>query len=121
MNIEVSYLELDNGVFPYLEWEAGLDTVARAAVRIRINRVRLGNFGDSHSVGKIPGLHELRLRLGPGYRIYFGKIKDTIVIILCGGDKRSQGRDIKKAEQYWQICKDSLKKKGGTNGKNKKL
>lgn len=121
MNIELSYLELDNGSSPYLEWEKKLDTVVRAAVRIRINRVRLGNFGDCHSVKGVHGLHELRLHLGPGYRVYFGKIKDTVVIILCGGDKKSQERDIKKASTYWGMYKNSVKKEGGTDGKSKKL
>ncbi len=108
MNIEVLYFENDNGKSPYLEWENKLDTAARAAARIRLNRVRLGNFGDCEPVGD--GLSELKMHLGPGYRIYFGKLKDTVVIILCGGDKRSQGRDIKKAKECWQLYKDSLKK-----------
>lgn len=110
MNVEVLYFVNDNRKSPYLAWENKLDTVARAAVRIRINRIRLGNFGDCGPVGD--GLSELRIRLGPGYRIYFGKIKDTVVIILCGGDKRTQGRDIKKAKDCWQLYKDSLKKSG---------
>lgn len=121
MDVAVSFLEMDNGSSPYLEWEEGLDTVARAAVRIRINRVRLGNFGDCEPVKGVHGLHELRLHLGPGYRVYFGKIKDAVVIILCGGDKRSQGRDIKKASVYWEMYKNSLKEKGGNHGKSKKL
>ena len=110
MNIEVLYFENDEGKSPYLDWEKKLDTVARAAARIRINRVRLGNFGDCEPVGG--GLSELKIHHGPGYRVYFGKLKDTVVIILCGGDKRSQGRDIKKAKGYWQLYKDSLKKSG---------
>lgn len=111
MKIEVSYLETDNGTSPYLVWEEKLDTVARAAVRIRINRIRLGNFGDCEPIKGTARLYELKFRLGPGYRIYFGKIKDAVVIILCGGDKRSQGRDIKKAKEYWQIYKNSLKRR----------
>jgi putative addiction module killer protein len=111
MNIEVSYLEMDDGTCPYLEWERQLDTTARGAVRIRINRIRLGNFGDCKSVTAMPNLFELRVHLGPGYRIYFGKIKEAIVIILCGGSKKSQTRDIKKAKEYWQIYKNSIKKK----------
>jgi putative addiction module killer protein len=110
MNIDVLYFENDNGESPYLEWESKLDTAARAATRIRINRVRLGNFGDCEPVGD--GLSELKIHLGPGYRIYFGKLKDTVVIILCGGDKKSQRRDIKKAKEYWQLYKNSLKKSG---------
>ena len=110
MNIEVSYLEVGNGKSPYLEWEQELDTVSRAAARIRINRIRLGNFGDCTPIKNAPGLHELRIHLGPGYRIYFGKVKDIVVIILCGGNKKSQEKDIKKAREYWQLYKDSLKK-----------
>ncbi len=94
MKIEVSYLELENGKAPYLDWEKKLDTAARAAARIRINRIRVGNFGDCKSIQGTTGLYELRFHLGPGFRIYFGKIKDSIVIILCGGDKRSQERDV---------------------------
>ncbi len=100
MNIEVLYLETANGNSPYLEWEEKLDTTARATARIRINRVRLGNFGDCEPIKGTSGLYELRIHLGPGYRVYFGKIKETVVIILCGGDKRSQERNIKKAKEY---------------------
>ena len=85
MQIEVSYLELENGKAPYLDWEKKLDVEARAATRIRINRIRVGNFGDCKRIQGATGLYELRLHLGPGLRIYFGKMKDSIVIILCGG------------------------------------
>jgi len=111
MDIEVSYLEMNDGTCPYLEWERELDTAARGAARIRINRVRLRNFGDCKPITGTPNLFELRIHLGPGYRIYFGKTKETLVIILCGGHKKSQDRDIKKAKAYWQLYKDSLKKK----------
>ena len=111
MNVDISYLELEDGKSPYLEWERKLDVAARATVRTRINRVRLGNFGDWDAIKGVTGLFELRIHLGPGYRIYFGKMKDTVVIILCGGDKGSQERNIKKAKEYWQAYKDSLKQK----------
>lgn len=111
MQIEVLYLELENGKNPYLDWEKKLGTMARAAIRIRINRIRIGNFGDCHPIHGASGLHELRLHVGPGYRVYFGKVKDSVVIILCGGDKGTQERDIKKAKEYWQIYKDFSKKK----------
>lgn len=111
MNIEVSYLEMGDGTCPYLEWERELDTAARAAARIRINRIRLGNYGDCKAVTGTPNLYELRIHLGPGHRIYFGKMKETLVIILCGGPKKSQTRDIKKAKEYWQLYKNSLRRK----------
>src|SRR5580692_2917558 len=105
MNIDVSFLVLGNGGSPYLEWEHDLDESARAAARIRINRIRLGNFGDCKPIKGATQLFELRIHFGPGYRIDFGKMKDTVVIILCGGDKGSQKRDIKKAKDYWQLYK----------------
>src|SRR3990167_4010916 len=105
MNIDIAYLETDNEKSSYLEWEKKLDISTRAVIRSRINRVRLGNFGDCHSIKGVSALYELRIHLGPGYRIYFGKTKDMVVIILCGGDKRSQERDINKAKEYWQLYK----------------
>lgn len=109
MSIEVSFLEIANGKCPYLDWEKKLDPSARGAVRIRINRLRLGNFGDCTSIKGARGLYELRIHMGPGYRLYFGKVKDTAVILLCGGDKGSQVRDIQKAKEWWQFYKDSIK------------
>jgi len=115
--VELLYLELDKGKSPYRKWESELDSSARAIVWTRINRVRLGNFGDCEPLkgkGAI-GLYELRIHTGPGYRIYFGKIKDAVVIILCAGDKGSQALNIKKAKEYWQLYKNSFKK-GVKNG-----
>lgn len=111
MSIEVGFLELRNGECPFKNWEQKLEAPARGAIRIRINRLRLGNFGDCKAVKGAAGLHELRLHLGPGYRIYFGKAKSTLVILLCGGDKGTQERDISKAKEYWQLYKESLKEK----------
>jgi putative addiction module killer protein len=116
MDIEVSYIEIANGQSPFLEWEKKLDVTTRAAIRIRINRIRLANFGDCKPVKGASGLYELRIHLGPGYRIYFGKTKDTVVIILCAGDKRSQERDINKAKEYWQLYRSLLKKKQEKHG-----
>ena len=66
----------------------------------------LGNYGDCKPAGA--GIFELRLHLGPGYRIYFGQEKQTLVILLMGGDKQTQERDILKAQEYW---KDYLRRK----------
>ena len=77
-------------------WFSGLrDERARQRINIRIRRVSLGNFGDVKPVGD--GVSELRVDYGPGYRVYFAQRGD--VILLCGGDKRSQDRDIAKAKR----------------------
>ena len=78
---------------PFRDWlETLSDRDARSRIRVRLNRVRLGNFGDCKSVGR--GVSELRIPYGPGYRIYFGRQDSALVILLCGGDKRTQASDI---------------------------
>ncbi|MCB0072155.1 MAG: type II toxin-antitoxin system RelE/ParE family toxin, partial [Caldilineaceae bacterium] len=95
----LEYLD-EQGRNPFREWLEGLrDHQARARIRARLNRVRLGNFGDSKSVGG--GVFELRIPYGPGYRIYFGRDGDKVVILLTGGDKRRQARDIALAQTLW--------------------
>ncbi len=71
-----------------------------AIVRARLNRIRLGNFGDCKSVGG--GVEELRIDFGPGYRVYYGREGSLVVVLLCGGDKRTQARDILTAQKYWK-------------------
>ena len=94
----------ETGRNPFREWLHSLrDRQARARIRVRLNRVRLGNLGDCKSVGE--SVMELRLDFGPGYRVYFGQDGDVLVILLCGGDKRTQMRDIATAKQYWQSYK----------------
>jgi putative addiction module killer protein len=93
------YLTSDNHC-PFTEWVEGLrDRKARARIDTRLTRVRLGNLGDYASVGE--GVFELRIFYGPGYRVYFGFEGDTVVLLLCGGDKGSQQRDIATAKMYW--------------------
>ena len=112
MSIDISYLELEKGKCPYLDWEQKLSKDIRGIVRIRINRLRLGNFGDCKAIkGGVTGLYELRIHFGPGYRLYFGKAKEKLVIVLCGGDKGSQELDIRKAKEYWHYYRESLKKR----------
>ena len=65
----------------------------------RLNRVRLRNFGDCKPLGG--GLFELRMMLGPGYRVYFGREREKVVLLLCGGHKNSQEKDIKIAQAAW--------------------
>lgn len=93
--IELRVLATGAGREPFSEWLDGLDRPERARVRARLNRLRLGNFGDCRSLGA--GLFELRLAFGPGYRVYFSKEGDESLLLLGGGSKRTQRRDIAKA------------------------
>jgi putative addiction module killer protein len=89
-----------DGRVPFSEWLAALrDIKARAKIRVRLDRVSLGNFGDCHGVGD--GVHEIRIDYGPGYRVYFSQVGSTIVLLLCGGDKSTQVKDIDQAKGYW--------------------
>lgn len=79
-------------------WIAHLrDMSAKARIVARIRRLELGNLGDAKSIGD--KVSELRVDYGPGYRVYFTRKGRTIVVLLCGGDKGSQRRDIKEAQQ----------------------
>lgn len=98
--IELQEYLTDSGQNPFRDWLEGLkDRQARAKIRVRLNRIRLGNFGDCKSVGH--GVSELRIPHGPGYRVYFGRKGETIVILLSGGDKKTQSRDIELAQRHW--------------------
>lgn len=82
----------------FSKWLSKLkDMRGRIAVARRIERMEHGNFGDVKSVGK--SLSELRITKGPGYRVYFTKREDRIIILLAGGDKSTQSKDIEKAEK----------------------
>lgn len=89
------------GKVPFEEWIQGLkDKREIARILQRINRIRLGNLGDSRSVGS--GVYELRIHFGSGFRIYFGVADAQTVILLIAGDKSSQNRDISIAQNYWK-------------------
>jgi putative addiction module killer protein len=80
----------------FADWFAGLrDREARARITVRIRRLSLGNPGDVKPVGG--GVSEMRIDYGPGYRVYFVRRGDTVIVLLCGGDKRNQDRDIASA------------------------
>ena len=94
------YIKSD-GKNPFRGWLRSLQNKqARARIRVRLNRIRLGNFGDAKAVGK--GVNEIRIHHGPGYRIYFGRVSNTIVLLLCGGGKKTQHQDIQKAQAFWK-------------------
>ena len=97
----IKKLELQNGLVPFDEWFESLrDWKMQAAVDARLARVRAGNFGDYKSVGG--GVFELRIALGPGLRVYYGLRGQQVVILLGGGDKSTQVRDIRRAQKLWQ-------------------
>lgn len=106
--ITIEIYENAKGNCPYIEWEDKLSLENRAKVRARINRIRLGNFGDVKSIKGAKGIFEIRLHFGAGYRIYYAKKAIKIVLLLCGGKKDSQTKDIKKAKEYWEdyLCLD---------------
>ena len=79
-------------------WLAALSNKqAKARILARLEAVRLGNLGDTKSLGG--GIHEFRVHVGPGYRVYFSQHRGVILILLCGGDKSTQSRDIARAKR----------------------
>lgn len=95
------YVDEKTGKEPFTEWLDSLkDGMTRSKILKRIERLYLGNYGDYKILGD--GVYELRLFFGSGYRVYFGKSARTLIILLCGGNKSTQKRDIKKAKEYWR-------------------
>lgn len=91
----------ESGNEPFSQWLGSLtDTKGRLRIMKRIDRLENGNYGDCEPIGD--GLSELRMFFGPGYRAYFGEKEGKIIILLCGGDKDTQSRDIKAAKEYWR-------------------
>jgi putative addiction module killer protein len=102
--IEVFRYRTESGKEPLSDWLLSLrDKQAQAKIRVRLRRLESGNFGDCYPVGE--GVQELREHLGAGYRVYFGRHGRTVVILLCGGSKKSQAADIKAAKVYWEDWK----------------
>jgi putative addiction module killer protein len=105
---EVRVYRTSDGKTPFLDWLTALrDDRARQKIEARIARLRLGNLGIAKSVGD--GVLELKVDYGPGYRVYFGQDGPRRVILLCGGDKRLQQRDIARAKSYWERYRQEQK------------
>src|SRR5215467_2674607 len=102
---QIRYYVASGGQQPFAAWFAKLEAVARAKVTRAIVRLEQGNFSNVKSVGE--GVYEYRIDFGPGYRIYFGQDGPTLVILLTGGTKKRQQRDIDTAHSYWQSHKES--------------
>ena len=102
--LEIRYYVAEDGRQPFAEWFADVEPVARAKVARAIARMEQGNLSNVKPIGE--GVLEYRLDFGPGYRVYFGRDGDVLVILLTGGTKRRQQRDIEDARAYWQDYKD---------------
>ena len=101
---------LKDGLSPFGEWFKDLDYIAASKITTAVYRLQYGNFSNVESVGG--GVFEYKIDFGPGYRVYFGQDKNVLIILLTGGIKKTQSKDIEKAKMYWQEYKYS-KKQGG--------
>jgi len=99
MNQAVLNFVLPTGIEPVEEWLTGLSNIkGRAKRRVRINQLRSGNPGNFKMVA--PGVLEMKVDFGPGYRVYYARVGNKIILLLCGGDKTTQKSDIKTATEY---------------------
>jgi putative addiction module killer protein len=96
------YLDV-NGRSIFAKWFEGLNASAAAKVTTALVRIEQGNFSNAKSVGS--GVYEYKIDFGPGYRIYFGKDGEMIVILLGGGTKKHQDKDIEIARYHWNDYK----------------
>jgi putative addiction module killer protein len=102
--------QTSGGSVPYLEWlHAVKDGQTRAVIRNRVDRLEEGNPGHWKSVGH--GIYELKIHFGSGFRVYFAEYGPILIILLCGGDKKTQQKDIQNAQKYWS---DYRRRKHGT-------
>jgi len=102
---EIRYYETADGHSPFAEWFEELDSVTRARVAAAIARMEQGNLSRVKSVGE--GVLEYKMDFGPGYRVYFGRDGEQLVVLLTGGTKQRQQRDIKDAAAFWRDYKRS--------------
>lgn len=108
MKNTINEYEDEQGNSPYADWLNNLrDVRAKAKIIMRVDRMELGLFGYCEPIGN--GLSELRIHYGPGYRVYYGKEQQQVYLLLCGGEKSSQKKDIIKAKAYWKNYKRRIK------------
>jgi len=103
---EIEIFETADGKCPYSEWLDDLkDKAAQAKIMIRIERASLGNMSKVESVGA--GVNEFKINFGPGYRVYFGldEGRQKIILLLSGGTKKRQQKDVDQAQAYWKEAK----------------
>ena len=98
-----------DGSSPFARWFSALDAHAAAKVAVALYRLEQGNVSNAKSVGK--GVSEYKIDFGPGYRIYFGQEGDELVILLGGGAKKTQNKDVQIAQMFWAEYKQAKTKK----------
>lgn len=112
MNNIINVYVTDGEKCPYSDWLDKLkDKIGKARIISQVDRMELGIFGDFQPVGE--GVSELRIHYGPGYRVYYAKEGKNVYLLLCGGNKTTQKKDIKLAKEYWNNYKNET---GGKNG-----
>jgi putative addiction module killer protein len=104
--VDVIFYTTDSGKQPFVVWQKELAIKTEAIVLARLARIRGGNFGDCKPIRGVQGIYELRINYGAGYRIYYGRQGATVVVLLIGGDKGSQSRDIARAKKFWLDFKE---------------
>jgi putative addiction module killer protein len=103
--LEIRYYVASGDHQPFADWFADLDPVARARVARALVRLEQGNLSNVKSIGE--GILEYRIDFGAGYRVYFGRDGEVLVILLMGGTKKRQQRDIERAKEYWRDYKQA--------------
>lgn len=104
--VEIRHYITDDGLDVFEDWRDKLaDNKTKVVIDRRVARVELGNFGDHKPCRE--GVWELRIDFGPGYRIYYAQAGQAVVLLLCGGAKRSQDADVEKACAYWKDWRQS--------------
>jgi putative addiction module killer protein len=107
--VEVRQYQTAEGKTPMAEWlDALRDGATRARITARLDRVKAGLLGDWKSLSR--GVFELRIDHGPGYRVYYGQEGNALILLLCGGDKSTQAKDLERAHAYWKDYKARLHK-----------
>jgi putative addiction module killer protein len=115
LTFEVREYRTAGGSAPFARWLDRLrDKQARVRILARIDRIQAGLRGDWRPVGS--SVFELRIDYGPGYRVYCGQDGAALVLLLCGGDKRTQQRDIEVAHGYWQDYQDRTRERAVPSG-----
>jgi putative addiction module killer protein len=108
--LDIRYYVTASSESPFAEWFAEQNVAASAKIVRALARIEQGNLSNVKSVGE--GVLEFRIDFGPGYRIYFGRDGETIIILLTGGTKKRQQRDIHAAHAYWQDYRRSKRGRG---------